>query len=380
MHGASRTRTLECVSSSRPCVSRIPPVTAFSAVSTVPRLLPVSPPHLACSPYLSLSLGAPSRHALLSPPRVGVLPPACASSYGNGTPQRLPTGAAASARAQRAFGAFARRKKSWTRLRYLVDLALAGPSLNMTAHVEGIAGLEGWSLVDIGCDHGLLAFAFAVTGQFSSVLGVDISESALRAGGLKLVDNVAMLPSASNSISAWLSTQRLNLEFRLGDGLRALQRGEADVICIAGMGCKTMLDILVAENCDGELLLSALESKRLVLQPASARPRDLMELYDVLRSLGWIVTDERIVFLSARWYVTVAFERQALRGCEYDVVPGEKLIKAAEEDEELGRMLGDWVQLHSDWIRSDVRNTGAICVEEKRWLELFDHFSCRPLK
>lgn len=350
--------------------TQLPPAAAFCTAQAVSYLSSVAPPRHLCHLRQPPASRCKSRHARLPSPRALNAPTACASYDESAVPQ-LQSSSSASARAQLAFGALARRSKSWSRLRHLVELGLASPALDTGVRVGGGGDGRKWSIVDIGCDHGLLALALAVTGQFSSVLGVDISECALREGASRVVEKFASLSPGANGVSVSPSVQTLNLDFRLGDGLQVLRRGEADVVCIGGVGCKTMLDILTTASAEDQLLLNSLLTKRLVLQPASARPRDLVELYDVLWSLGWSVTEERIVFLGGRWYISVAFEKYALVGNRCGTIPGERLVAATVKDIDLRNVVSDWARMHCDWIQRDARQNGEICEEEKRWLEVF---------
>ncbi|CAN0154241.1 unnamed protein product [Ectocarpus sp. 4 AP-2014] len=100
------------------------------------------------------------------------------------------------------------------------------------------------------------------------------------------------------------------LECRLGDGLAVLEEGEADTVCIAGVGVKTMIQILSASASDssgdaadgqesthgrGASALSRLGVRRLVLQPMDARLEYMRDLRVWLRENGWRIAQEKIV-------------------------------------------------------------------------------------
>ena len=72
------------------------------------------------------------------------------------------------------------------------------------------------------------------------------------------------------------------IEVRQGDGLKILQVGEVDTICISGMGGILIAEILKA---DAEILNSV---SQLVLQPMNAAD----ELKNFLQEVGWLVADE----------------------------------------------------------------------------------------
>ncbi|CBJ32050.1 SAM-dependent methyltransferase [Ectocarpus siliculosus] len=100
------------------------------------------------------------------------------------------------------------------------------------------------------------------------------------------------------------------LECRLGDGLAVLEQGEADTVCIAGVGVKTMIQILSTSTSDSSVdvtdspesshgrgvpALSRLGVRRLVLQPMDARLEYMRDLRVWLRENGWRITQEKIV-------------------------------------------------------------------------------------
>ncbi|CAB1100275.1 unnamed protein product [Ectocarpus sp. CCAP 1310/34] len=100
------------------------------------------------------------------------------------------------------------------------------------------------------------------------------------------------------------------LECRLGDGLAVLEEGEADTVCIAGVGVKTIIQILSASTSDssgdaansqesshgrGASALSRLGVRRLVLQPMDARLEYMRDLRVWLRGNGWRIAQEKIV-------------------------------------------------------------------------------------
>lgn len=220
--------------------------------------------------------------------------------------------------------------------------------------------------MDVGTDHGLLACGLAVTGRFESVLGVDVSEAALRDGAFKLRERFEACLEGNRGCAS--------LDFRVGDGLKGLRTGEAGVVCVAGMGCKTMVDILTERSADG-FLLDEIGCTRLALQPAGSKPRDLMLLYDALKLAGWEVCAEKIEFIASRWYLSLSFERGercTKDGVEIFRVPGGILSTMVDVDDELQWVVFDsWVSHHCDWIRRDMERTGDITREEHRWLEVF---------
>ena len=81
-----------------------------------------------------------------------------------------------------------------------------------------LSHVRGSALADIGCDHGLIAVSALEQGLVERVIATDISASSLaKARALAAQRNAAAI------------------EFRVGDGMRVLADGEADVVVIAGM-------------------------------------------------------------------------------------------------------------------------------------------------
>lgn len=102
----------------------------------------------------------------------------------------------------------------------------------------------GNTLADIGCDHGKLAADALLSGRFSNVIAADIS-----AGSLNKARKLAQ-------------QLKINIDFRVGDGLSVITPGEVDVIIIAGMGAPLIINILKNSS-------DVAKNARLVLCPNS---------------------------------------------------------------------------------------------------------------
>ncbi len=103
----------------------------------------------------------------------------------------------------------------------------------------------GCTVADIGTDHGYLPVFLAINDIAPKVIAADRNK-----GPLSAAEQLVGLLSLENQIST-----------RLGDGLSVLAPGEAEVICIAGMGGITITEILAAD------MPKAKAARRLVLQP-----------------------------------------------------------------------------------------------------------------
>lgn len=103
----------------------------------------------------------------------------------------------------------------------------------------------GCTVADIGTDHGYLPVFLAINDISPKIIAADRNK-----GPLSSAEQLIGLLSLENQIST-----------RLGDGLSVLAAGEAEVICIAGMGGMTICDILAAD------MDKAKRAKRMILQP-----------------------------------------------------------------------------------------------------------------
>jgi tRNA A22 N-methylase len=284
--------------------------------------------------------------------------------------------------AYEAFSVLARREKSWRRLGHLVDLAIMdhGTNNRNTTTIRSIA--------DVGTDHGLLAMGLALSGRFDKVVGVDVSQQALQDGALSLLEDMRdHAASAADDDDVVVEeynkpvSLKLPVEFRLSNGLEKLELGEADAICIAGMGVNTMLQILSQscssqrQNKDGLLVpqqvldLDRLGCQQLLLQPTNSRPRNLIKIYDELQSSGWRLVDERIEELSSRWYISSCFVRAADDDGDREL-PTAKLA-VLEDSHPMKPVWKEYWQHHLNWIQRDIEASGRTNEADERWRERF---------
>ncbi|CAB9522176.1 SAM-dependent methyltransferase [Seminavis robusta] len=248
--------------------------------------------------------------------------------------------------AEMAFSILAKRNRTWKRLRHLVDLA------------QQVKTQECKSLVDVGTDHGILPIALAATAQFETVTGIDISEQVLDNGARATHQEV------QNHLKSEKGLSLPSVDFRCGNGLRGLEQGDADIVCIAGMGVNTMLKIL------GGPETSYLGSQILLLQPTNSKPKNLIHLYDSLQNeQGFLLVEERIEILASRWYISAAFARgkqgDSLQSC---LLPGTKLQTCSDNSQK--EMFDHYVDHHTSWLAKD-QKYGKLEASEQRWLRTF---------
>ncbi len=140
-------------------------------------------------------------------------------------------------------------------------------------------------LGDIGTDHAYLPIALCEARRISKAVAIDVHDGPYQ------------------SALAAVKAHRLEavIDVRLGDGLKPLAPREVDVLTLAGMGGRTMLDILSARP---DVLESVLD---LVLQPQGAEEAVRLTLLDN----GWRLKAEKLVKEENRIYVVMAYSKYA---------------------------------------------------------------------
>lgn len=300
--------------------------------------------------------------------------------------------------ARRAVSVLAQNNKTWTRLAPIIELAASDSNGNsdgdktMIKTMGGNKKDEKRTIADIGCDHGLLSIALAASGRYRGVVGIDVSSRALEDGALQFyrrmkhiligggVEHGDYRRSLDNldqdQDKDLLLDLVLPVEFRVGNGLEPLCPGEADIVCIAGVGIHTMLSILTNHHdYDNESLrdkdettmydIDRIKCDKLLLQPTNSRPRHLIKLYRELQRFGFTLVDERVVYLASRWYITCAFERCNFVDDKNSELKFPGTILAARGDEEFNK----YVKHHSVWLDSDIQKNSSLDKDDLLWLE-----------
>ena len=141
-------------------------------------------------------------------------------------------------------------------------------TMELSPRLRSVAELvpQGAQLADIGTDHAYLPTWLILHGVISRAVAADLREGPLER---------ARLTAEKYGISQHIS-------FRLCDGLTDIDKDEADVISIAGMGGETIAEILSAAPWTKEA------DKLLLLQPMSAQP----ELRRWLGEHGYVIRRE----------------------------------------------------------------------------------------
>ena len=171
----------------------------------------------------------------------------------------------------------------------------------LSARLATIASfvLPGRPMADVGTDHGHLPAALVARGTVPNAIASDALEGPLEAAAQTLYRS---------------GTADL-IELRLANGLRRLADAEVATIVIAGMGGRSIVDIL-----DGGVPAG---TQRLVLQPNTG----VAHLRRHLDRTGWHIHDEAMVEEGERLYPIVVAE------------PGGECGSLSEPDLALGPVL-----------------------------------------
>jgi len=143
--------------------------------------------------------------------------------------------------------------------------------LNLTPRLKIIAdSIQGFeTLADIGSDHAYLPIYLIKSGRVKSIIATDVNSGPAEISR-KRIKNHGLEPKIS---------------VREGNGLRAINPGEAEVIVIAGMG-----GILIGDILD-KGIDAAKSAKLLILQPM----RDSEKVRKWLLEHGFHIIDEELV-------------------------------------------------------------------------------------
>ncbi len=133
---------------------------------------------------------------------------------------------------------------------------------------------------DIGCDHGIVGIELILKYNVDFVVFSDLLESPLSSA----IDNVKETSIDSDKVS-----------FRVGDGLKTIEYGEVDTVIIAGMGGKTIVDILSEDKAKTRSF------KRFVFQPTNGEG----VLRKWLCENGFVIDDETLIYDSNVFYETL---------------------------------------------------------------------------
>jgi len=178
--------------------------------------------------------------------------------------------------------------------------------------------IAGQAAADIGSDHARLPIYLVENHLVPRVIATELAD------GPFLRAREAVINSSCRDL----------IELRQGDGLQALQKGEAASVVIAGMGGDTIYSIL---SHDWE---KAASFPRFIFQPMS-RPYMLRA---ALAEQGWPILDEMLVTENKRIFVIICStpgkNPYRLSRLELDIGP---IILQARDNDTAKLYLGQWM-------------------------------------
>jgi tRNA (adenine22-N1)-methyltransferase len=160
-------------------------------------------------------------------------------------------------------------------------------SMTLGPRLQKVASLvpEGAILGDIGTDHAYLPITLVEEKKILRAVAVDVHEgpyqSALSAVKMRRLDQF--------------------IDVRMGDGLLPLEAGEINVLTLAGMGGRTMLEIFAGRQ---DVLRFV---KDLIVQPQGAEGAVRLSLLND----GWLLKTEELVKEEDRIYTVLAFSKES---------------------------------------------------------------------
>jgi len=143
---------------------------------------------------------------------------------------------------------------------------------------------EGAKLGDIGTDHAYLPISLYEAQRIEKAVAIDVHEGPYQS---------ALAAVKGRSLEAVI-------DVRFGDGLIPLEVGEVNVLSLAGMGGRTMLEIFSARP---DILKGVTD---LIVQPQGAEGAVRLTLLNE----GWRLKTERLVEEEERIYIVMAFSKE----------------------------------------------------------------------
>ena len=208
----------------------------------------------------------------------------------------------------------------------------------MIASTDASASSSSKVVADLGCGHGMLALGLAASGRVTRAIAIDVSPDEIEVANAKAA-------RANEAVAQLGATSPLPVDVRLGDGAGALvPEDAADVVCVAGVGSRTMIKMLTAAGLDKPMPKPKPAGLRtedddegdacagvtgLVLNPPAT---DVPEVRAwLVETNAWTVRDERLVVENEQMHAMVAATRRAASDREAPVPARDAPIRVVEE-------------------------------------------------
>ena len=207
--------------------------------------------------------------------------------------------------------------KAWSlRFHVLADMVAADPTEDASASSSSSP-----VVADLGCGHGMLALGLAASGRVTKVIAVDVSPDEVEVANAKAAqaNETIVQASASDDGKRPSCVSPLPIDVRLGDGAEALVAEDGvDVVCVAGVGGRTMVKMLKAAGLHQRLRHArnrdddddaCASVTRLVLNPPAT---DIPEVRKwLMETDAWTVCDERLQVENGQMHAVLAATRRA---------------------------------------------------------------------
>lgn len=178
--------------------------------------------------------------------------------------------------------------------------------INLSKRLESIADLvnDDCSIIDIGCDHGLLDIYLVNNRSNIKIIASDINKNALN----NVINNIKRY-----NVSG--------IDTRLGNGLDVINKNEVDTVIISGMGTSTIIDIF-NKNIDK---LEGIDT--LIIQSNN----DLYLLRDYITNIGYYIDEEILVEDNNIIYTVIRFKKGIRKYSKKELFLGPILLKKKDE-------------------------------------------------
>ncbi len=152
------------------------------------------------------------------------------------------------------------------------------------------------SVIDVGCDHALLDI-YLTKYRNIKCLAIDCNENVIK----KTLDNVS----------------GLDIEVSLNDGLENILVKENQTVVIAGMGSKSIIDIVKDKKISNLIVQSN---------------NKLDFLRKKITKMGYFISDEKIVYEKNKFYVVIKFKNGHKKYSFYDYLLGPIILSNKVEN------------------------------------------------
>lgn len=169
--------------------------------------------------------------------------------------------------------------------------------MNISNRLKTIADMidSDYHVIDVGCDHALLDIYLTLNKKIKCT-AIDNKEKVIN--------------YSKENIEKYNLTSKI--ELILNDGLENIKIHDDDIIVLAGLGTKTILNIIANKNI-----------KHLIVQSND----DVYNLRYQLTKLNYKVIDEKIVYEKKKYYTIIKLERGKAKYSKKELEYGPILLK-----------------------------------------------------